>query len=129
MPYHLPTFNLRCNIWHDQDPLGGPPTAAPDLANVPCNLQFAKKIHFEGGSIMFLLVPKGTDIRDSTTSSGNLVDIVEVPAGSQRWYYSWMVDDVSKGFPTEYRCAQIDKAYKIAQWQSYPGWLWPTPYP
>ena len=72
---------------------------------------------------MWLLLPAGTDIRDSTNYSFTVdkTDMVEVPAASGRIYVVEWVDDVGKGFPNEFRVAAIAKAS---------GWgLWPSPIP
>lgn len=54
---------------------------------------------------MFLLLPKGTDIR--STVCGVAPDVVEVPAGTGRYYSVEMVDDVARGFANEYRFAMV----------------------
>lgn len=129
MGYKLPTFNLLCNIWDAYDFAVDPPAIDPSFPNVPCNLQYARKMHYPGNGIMFLLLPKGTDVEDATLLANSVVDIVEVPAGSKRWYCVMSVDDVMKGFPTEYRCAEIKKAYLVVDAGNHPLWNWPEPYP
>ena len=57
------------------------------------------------GCPMLLLVPKGTDVRGSQgfgNATGEL-DLIEVPAGTGRFYTALGVDDVSKGFTNEHR--------------------------
>jgi hypothetical protein len=128
----LPTFNLMCNIWHNPK---NPRTTAPDLT-LMCNLQFGAKIAFNSGwqqnpaatpteyetyaFMMWLLVPQLSDIRPGWLTDPTFVhpDRVEVPAGSGRFYTVFAVDDVSKGFPTEYRVAGM-----------VPFGPWPTPIP
>lgn len=77
--------------------------------------------------IYSLLLPPGTDVRDFSTSI--TPDVVECPSGSGRWYGVFSVDDVGKGFPNEYRCAQICKIYEALDPAAYPGLFWPTPIP
>jgi len=76
-----------------------------------------------GGLIMqmTILLPPLTDIRDSfSTAAGSSRPIVEVPAGSKRYYGVTFVDDIGKGFPNEHRFACIIKLNAYA---------WPEPYP
>jgi len=123
-----PTLNLFCNIWHQYALTNPPPIVPPDLANVPCNLQFGRKVpaHTLDAAI-WLLLPKLTDIRDPAIGAGLQYDVVEVPAGSKRWYAAGLIDDQAKGFPTETRVAYLGKAYLFASPQA--PWLWPVPYP
>jgi len=48
-----------------------------------------------------LLVAKQTDIRGPQDTVSE--DMVEVPAGSGRWYWVAAVDDIGKGYPNEHR--------------------------
>jgi hypothetical protein len=50
-----------------------------------------------------VLFPKLTDIRAIWNGVGT--DIIELPAGSKRFYSVIHVDDVGKGFSNEYRLA------------------------
>jgi hypothetical protein len=68
---------------------------------------------------MWLLLPRGTDVRSNVNAP--LPDVAEVPAGSKRFYDVVAVDDVSKGFPSEYRVARLE--------QSQPAGAWPAPMP
>jgi hypothetical protein len=129
MAARLPTFNLFCNIWKQWDVSQGPPRSAPTEANVPCNLQFGPKRHFPGSGVMYILLPRGTDVQSFTPGNINNYDIIECPAGSGRWYIADQVDDVAKGFPTEHRCAEVGKAQDFVQEAQTAEWLWPVPYP
>lgn len=104
MPFAAPQFNLLCNIW------GGnvvPPVGLPRIANQLCQLAWDRTagVPFLVGAnivhVMLLRVPAGTDLRDQL--SATFQDVVEVPAGSGRFYTCWRVDDVARGFPNEYR--------------------------
>jgi hypothetical protein len=66
--------------------------------------------NLQPGLVMELLLPALTDVRGAIT--GNQ-DIVEVPAGSGRFYSVAFVDDVGKGFGNEYRFALIQQ---LAPW-------------
>lgn len=105
MSYNIPTFNLTCNVWH----AGTQPPAAPS-ATFNCNLQFALKAKVDianlpttPASLMYLLLPKSTDIRGKWGAANG--DVVECPAGTHRFYSVQLVDDVGKGFSNEYRVA------------------------
>ena len=123
MPYSLPTFNLLCNIWHP--PYVIPPIGGPSESIVPCQLRDPGRgpsetqrnpttLNWQPG--FTLLVPKLTDVRDAYSPGG--ADLIECPAGSNRWYQANYVDDVAKGFPNEYRKVFLCKAG-----------TWPSPIP
>jgi len=116
MAFRLPTFNLTCNIY----PMNAPnipdiPLNPPRIADQICQLTYGRRVNVAstGGTdeagvplqSMNLLLPAGVDIRgpQDTVSA----DMVEVPAGSQRWYWVIFVDDVAKGFGNEHRTAGI----------------------
>lgn len=125
MPFIIPTFNLSVNIWHNEDPtITWPIVRAPDV-NVNGNLHVGRK--YEGGGVwsMHLAVPVGTDIRDDNAGGGTAYEIVEVPAGTGRFYVSEVVDDVGRGFGNEYRLATILKV-----WMYFGATTpWPVPIP
>jgi hypothetical protein len=113
MAFALPNFNLQVNIYRH----GNRPPSAPDLT-VTGALLFPRSVAYylctfsEPGVQtvqcnlgMFLLLPKGTDIRSQNAPAGR--DYAEVPAGSGRYYAVYMVDDVGKGYATEYRRAIV----------------------
>lgn len=121
MSFSLPIFNLFCNVWHQP----AHPPAAPSF-NVKCNLAYGRRGMSElvDTSLSFrwpmtLLLPLGTDVR--TQAQGSSLDIVEVPAGSQRYYYVVAVDDVGKGFANEHRAAVLIATADFGNW--------PIPYP
>lgn len=115
-PPRLPTFNLLCNVWHGVVPI--PPIGAPNIANLPCQLTQGERVvtSLTVGGIGYLLVPKGTDVRDTHQVGG--ADTVECPAGTGRYYQIFYLDDVGKGFPNEYRQCVVNKVGG-----------WPTPVP
>jgi len=131
MAFTQPTFNLLCNIF---TVASGAHTFRLDSV---CNLAFGRRVTeristpagpFENISLSpTLLLPAETDIRD--TSCGGEGDLVEVPAGSGRFYSVNGVDDAGKGFDNEHRVAILIKAW------GFPGneWgltsNWPTPIP
>src|SRR6516225_6952205 len=106
--YVQPTFNLTVNIWRN----GGGPPAAPVVITVgnlsPGELNNDAELmttpHLGG---MWLRLPFGTDVRDSTAPAG--ADVVEVPAGSGRIYSAVWVDDIGSGFANEHRFALLAK--------------------
>jgi hypothetical protein len=54
---------------------------------------------------MNLLLPPAVDVRGPQDTVS--FDMVEVPAGSGRWYSVVGVDDIGKGFSNEHRTAAI----------------------
>jgi hypothetical protein len=67
---------------------------------------------------MSLLLPPLSDVRGPQDSSG-FTDVVEVPAGSGRYYGVAAVDDIGKGYSNEHRTASL---------YALPG-TWLAPYP
>jgi hypothetical protein len=128
MAFKLPTFNLRCNISQpDVADTPGIPDAPYRIVDQACQLTYGRRVQVAstGGTTevgvlvltMNLLLPAGVDIRgpqDVVT-----FDMVEVPAGSGRWYRVYGVDDIGKGFSNEHRTASILALAKS----------WTPPYP
>lgn len=131
MPFSPPTFNLLCNIY-----------TGPWIGKLlrvglcPCNLALGRRVQlnfsFDPDVVNTapgpnLLLPPGTDVRDRSNASG--WDVVEVPAGTGRWYAVSVADDVGKGFANEYRIAVIGKISEGVDSFLFPGLWWPTPIP
>lgn len=131
MAFTLPDFNLMCNI---HTVAGG---ANVFRLSVECNLALGRRTGIpygageqDGGFTSLtpsLLLPALTDIRDS--SCGGEMDIVEVPAGTGRWYLVTGVDDIGKGFANEHRVATLLKTWGFAGNGSGLTLPWPTPIP
>lgn len=126
MPYKPPTLNLMCNIWRALGVSPLPPDPAVPPMTTRCQLRmsqvaFVESILEQAEPIMQLKVPKGFDIRASNWTEP-APDLVEVPANSGRFYTVLAVDDVAKGFPTEYRVAAIRQRINDPF-----GWPFPTP--
>lgn len=126
MTFRVPSFNLAVNVWH----FPNTPPAAPDFVT-PGNLAWGRRVNvaWEGSVsgfgdlslVMTLLLPVGTDVRSKITAAPN-ADVVEVPAGTGRFYIVLSVDDIGKGFPNEHRAATVQ--------QATPGGVpWPSPIP
>lgn len=122
MPFVLPTFNLTCNIYTWPFPTVNPPRISP-----VCQLRAPAANNGGFGSgllavtqIIQLLLPPGTDIRDTYCTPINAPDVVEVPAGSGCHYQVMWVNDIGKGFANEHRYATLAKTAAIA---------WPVPIP
>lgn len=115
MPYRLPNLNILCNIFPCNTPnTPGVPLNPARALNVPCQLCHGRRVNVRvqtstpvrnQGQAMSLLLVAGTDIRGPQDSVS--FDLVEVPAGTGRWYWVNFVDDVAKGFTNEYREAGI----------------------
>jgi hypothetical protein len=122
MSFTLPTFNLLCNVWTGTAP---PPGAR--RAQFPCNLAWGRRVNTSLDSVgafwpTTILLPALADIRTITqtgVASGN--DVVEVPAGSGRYYVAEHVDDIGKGFSNEHRGAILIATRQYGDW--------PTPIP
>ena len=143
--FQPPVFNSTCNIWHDVQtffygspviPVSGPPDVVAD-----CQLYVNPKMSGGLGGIPFydfndprpeyvsywiswtaqimLRLPAGTDIRAKwpfRSYETELHDVVEVPAGTGRYYVVFSVDDVHKGFTNEYRFANIGQLFYEGPW-------------
>jgi len=131
MAFTLPTFNITCNIY---TVVGGVNHLRD---NVECNLAMGKRTALNepageqdggiSGLTPVLLLPPGTDIRDP--SCGGQADLVEVPAGSRRFYIVTCVDDIGKGFANEHRAATLFKTWGFSGNGSGLTDPWPTPIP
>jgi hypothetical protein len=134
MAFSVPTFNLVCDVY--SGPWSG---KVLRIHHLPCNLAFGRRVQqsflddwfqvpTSGLSLqMGLLVPALTDLRDPFQSFAP--DVIECPAGSQRWYGLLAYDDVAKGFSNEYRFAIIVKIGQVIDATQYSGLFWPTPAP
>ncbi len=131
MAFTVPEFPLLCNIYDFSLPLG-----APRIANVPCNLAIGRRTQ-QGGELRgsaggvgvppTLLLPGGTDVRD--VASTPQWDIIEVPAGSQRWYQTSTAEPIGLGFPNWHVAVALTKASPNIDGAAYAGLNWPTPDP
>lgn len=128
MAFRLPTFNLRCVITQPDVPLTPAiPTAPYRIVDQLCQLTYGRRAQVvsTGGTTtagvlvlsMNLLLPKLIDVRGPQDTVS--WDMVEVPAGSGRWYQVVAVDDIGKGFSNEHRSASI---FALAG-----GWTAPYP--
>jgi hypothetical protein len=133
MAFTLPNFNLSVDIYT------GPWLTRVLRLSTTGNLAMGKRtaintlsidpIDSTTGLSPELLLPPLTDVRDVASSGANLADIVEVPAGSGRWYWVTSVDDIGKGFSNEHRCATLLKIWEGVDSTRFPGLFWPTPIP
>lgn len=131
MAFNPPSFPLMCNLYR------GPYTGRVLAGTLPCNLAQGSRVYIisnasipqveEYNLFPQLLMPALSDVRD--LSNAITPDVVEVPAGSGRWYGVCTVDDVGKGFPNEYRIAIIGKIFEALDPAAYPGLFWPVPMP
>ena len=121
MPKYIqPAFDLSVGVWRH----GSSHLALPDLlilgnlspGRITGNPADGPVPSGSGIGQMWLRVPAGSDIRDSSAASN--YDSVEVPYGSGRFYSVTWVDDIGSGFPNEHRFAVL---YKEAPW--------PVPFP
>jgi hypothetical protein len=135
MAFTVPDFNLTCNIF-----TGPFATRVLRLASV-CNLARGRRVLANAGDYTtllgqaaggaYLLLPAGTDVRDVSQGSAYEYpsqDIIEVPAGSGRWYGCIGWEDVGKGYPNEFRIAQLSKLGSYLG-GTFAGSDWPIPGP
>jgi len=133
LAFTVPEFPLLANIF------SGPPpwvVTTPRLANIPCNLAFGKRVQSYGldrgggGAIGLpptVLFPGGTDVRDLTSST--FADVIEVPAGSNRWYQVDTAEPAGLGFANWHVAVAVVKASVNIDPVPYVNLVWPTPDP
>lgn len=127
MAYKLPVFNLNANIWRNAH---DPTMVAPDGVASVC-LAFGRHVSapYSGGTASLgvvsvspqALFPLGTDVRDG--GDGNGQDIVEIPAGTGRYYFVVFADSIGRGFSNEHILAVLNKTWQLG------GLAWPAPTP
>jgi hypothetical protein len=149
MAFRQPNFNLLCNIWRNGTDNANP----PDLADQPCALVNGRSGGFWVSGLygttvgqvqasigrmqqtVSLLLPKLTDIRAAYQTAANWGDLVEVPAGSGRYYWVPWMDDVGKGHSNEHREAallqwtNVYQAFVTGAWTLGASGGWPAPVP
>lgn len=144
MGFSPPTFNLTCNIWRRASVVGGPlPPPAADVVS-QCNLSFARnrqvQTAFQSVSGKYtayvsveLLLPARTDVRGHFASTAVWDgDLIEVPAGTGRYYTCHFVEDVGRGFLNEYRLAlllQLSSEIITLTESTWGSYAWPRPTP
>jgi len=128
--YTLPQFNLTANVWSGE--LSAfttrwsflPPVRARDF-QTPCQLYIQQRVTGSSYAIPFregsnvtaqvlvridLRVPAGTSIRyplPNNADGSSTFDLVEVPAGSGKFYFVVFVTPVHQGFANEYLLAVL----------------------
>lgn len=116
MSFALPTFNLLVNVWRFS-------YAPPDLPILTVNGNLTPGPRSRVGDtarnpasppspLMYLLLPSSTVIYGDVDSLGN-PDMVEVPAGSGRFYTVHFVDNVATGFPNQYVLCELVRIGKF----------------
>jgi hypothetical protein len=141
MPFRIPTFILDVNIWRRTVAVTATPSISTNGNLVLGSRSATTPRDFETSTqhvtAMHLLLPALTDIRPYNLYQGDwLEDVVEVPAGSGRYYYVTDVDDVAKGFGNEYRHATITQVTyatindaNTLPFQNNQPPIWPAPIP
>jgi len=97
MSYTLPQFVNDANIWHDDVTPPDPPslyTVCQLYVNTRGLLDIDETNMVEWMPPIWLRVPFGTDVRRN--------DVVECPAGSDRWYRVRWVEFIHLAFPNQY---------------------------
>jgi hypothetical protein len=107
MSFNVPEMPLAVNIWS----FGTGPPAPPRVVTMG-NLSYGRRVLgmpdtfnlFDAGSVTAqLLLPPKTDVRGQYQAGGS--DLLEVEAGSGRFYICLWVDDFGRGFANEHRFA------------------------
>lgn len=115
MAFQPPRFNLTATIYD----FYGPPFLPRHAARLqaPCQIRairtaLALNHDVASGPGTLLLFPRLTDIRPffGFAVAGISGDVVEVPAGSARFYVCNYIEDVAKGFLNEHRAAIVIQA-------------------
>lgn len=112
MAFSVPAMPLPVNVWRQGAALTDPP-AVTTVGNLAWGRRVAAPASggTSGLGVVFtaetLLLPPLVDVRDGSCPSGP--DVVEVPAGSGRFYDVATVDDIGKGFANEHRAAVLTK--------------------
>ncbi len=135
MAFRPPTFNLNCNLWRKPNVVTNPPDR-----QFMVNLSLGRRVmgiplaqtNALAGRILVseALCPALTDIVGVV--SNVVLDCVEIPAGTGRFYAVAAVDDVGKGFPNEYRFAlllHMDTSVQTLTANPWAATVWPIPYP
>jgi len=132
MSFSLPTFNLSVNLWRTPTVVTDPPTST-FMANLAYGKRHAMQHETDESAfstiIMMLLCPPATDIWQDG-DIGTISDVVEVPAGSGRFYAVTSVDDAGKGFPNEHRNATLVQFASVIAGITGNPWMvpnWPGP--
>jgi hypothetical protein len=109
MARRLPTFNLDVTVFegYGRGPLPPPSSAPSHAGKAQLKVYFTALVSGFLGlgntSLLFLKMPKGSDIRANRPAGGN--DVVEAPAGQGHFYLCVYVTPVAKGFVNEYDLA------------------------
>jgi hypothetical protein len=129
--FSVPDFPLVVNVFT------GPWLAKVSRGTVLGNLAAGKRtnemelqysVNLTAGQLsgqVVLLLPPLTDVRGNPLYP--VSDIVEVPAGSGRWYKVRIVEDFGKGFPNEHRGAWIVQISSTVDPVEFAGLSWPVP--
>jgi len=135
MTFRLPDFPLLCDVY--TNPTGDFFTKVLRLSGIKCQLRGPQQGPRPGNAffgdfmdvsyVQLLLIPPLTDIRGRAQVGANLVDILEVPSGSNRWYVPQVVDDIAKGFPNEHRFCTLSMLFPNPQIVNCPPWPVPLP--
>jgi hypothetical protein len=132
MAFSVPVFPLTVNVYT------GPWLTKVFRATTPGNLAVGRRVqntlevdadlqNLPGTILPVLLVPPLTDIRSGLIAPTG--DILEIPAGSSRWYLACAVEDIGKGFANEHRYVACLQISHLVGGGGYAGCVWPVPMP
>lgn len=136
MAFVKPQLNILGNMWFNANwrglwPAFGNP---PSYANFPCQLRPGCKNFtvtsslVEATSVQELCVDLSVDWTMPAFQTAEWPawpDIVEVPAGSECWYFVLDVADVGRGFMNQHRVLLIAKTSVYGYFALGGGALWP----
>jgi hypothetical protein len=131
MGFRTPAMPLILNVWRNNGVGGAYP--APDLS-IPAGLSVGRRVSMPrttaAGSVFSaidreIFTPLRSDIRGLWNGVGQ--DLLELPAGSKRFYQVQDVEDVGRGFLNEYRL--VIALYLTNGTLSFGGFIAPVPLP
>lgn len=99
MPFVLPDFHLKCDIW-TADANGIHQTVR--ISNLSCQM-----VYYFRQTVLIIKLPAKTDVRPRAAAPqvGYFGDVIECPRATANFFVVNAVSDVARGYTNEYRAA------------------------